>query len=188
MTKKIGILGGTFNPIHSGHIALIRAASFDLSLDEIWIMPTKITYYKNIDIDYDENKVIKDIEDTISKNSDLNIKLSKFEIELFNKNRDDLEKYGTNYCISELKKTYNNIDFYLILGADSLYNIETWIDFKDLLKNNVIAVGDRKFENKTKDDLIEHIDYLNKKYNAKIILLNMDRIDVSSTDIRNINE
>ena len=76
MTKKIGILGGTFNPIHSGHIALIRAASFDLSLDEIWIMPTKITYYKNIDKNYDENKIIKDIEDMISKNSDLNIKLS----------------------------------------------------------------------------------------------------------------
>lgn len=188
MTKKIGILGGTFNPIHNGHLALIKSAINELSLDEVWIMPTKITYYKNIDLNYDEEKVLKNIEDLISNNSEINIKLSKFEIELFNKNKENLEKYGTNYCLSELKKTYEDIDFYFLLGADSLYNIETWIDFKDLLENNVIAVGDRKFENKTKDDLIKHIDYLNKKYNAKIILLNMDRIDVSSTDIRNINE
>ncbi len=188
MTKKIGILGGTFNPIHNGHLALIKSAINELALDEVWIMPTKITYYKNKDLNYDEEKVLKNIEDLISNNSEINIKLSKFEIELFNKNKENLEKYGTNYCLSELKKTYEDIDFYFLLGADSLYNIETWINFEDLLKNNNIAVGDRRYENKTRDDLIKHIDYLKEKYNASIFLLNMDRIDVSSTDIRNINE
>ena len=45
--KKIGIMGGTFNPIHNGHIALAKAAYEYCNLDEVWFMPSGISYQKN---------------------------------------------------------------------------------------------------------------------------------------------
>ena len=47
--KKIGIMGGTFNPIHNGHIALAQAAFDYCSLDEVWFMPSGISYLKKND-------------------------------------------------------------------------------------------------------------------------------------------
>ena len=46
--KKIGIMGGTFNPIHFGHLLLAETAFHQFNLDEILIMPTKNPYYKKI--------------------------------------------------------------------------------------------------------------------------------------------
>ena len=183
MNKKIGILGGTFNPIHEGHIKLAYAALSECDLDEVWFMPTKITYYKNEDKEYDINKIIKNIDDAI-KNIE-KFKLCKFEIDEIDKDSDFLNKYGTNYILNCLKEKYNGYDFYFILGADSLYNIETWKSHEDLLKNNKIIVADRRYNNKTNNDLIEYINYLNDKYKSQITLLKMERIDISSTNLRN---
>ncbi len=180
---KIGILGGTFNPIHDGHIELASQAASEMCLDEVWFMPTKITYYKDEDLNYDIDKIIKEINNKIKNNN--KFKLCKFEIEEIDKDSDFLNKYGTNYILNKLKEKHKDKKFYFILGADSLYNIETWKSFEDLLKNNEIIVADRSYENKTYDDLLKHIEYLNNKYKSNIHLLNMKRIDISSTNIRN---
>lgn len=182
MNKKIGILGGTFNPIHEGHIKLANAALLECALDEVWFMPTKITYYKNENEVCDINTIIKEIDDKIKNNE--KFKLCKFEIDEIDKDSDFLNKYGTNFILNCLKDKYKEYDFYFILGADSLYNIETWKSYEELLKNNKIIVADRKYNDKTNTDLIEYIDYLKDKYKSQIILLNMKRIDISSTDLR----
>lgn len=147
MTKKIGILGGTFNPIHDGHLHIANAALLELNLDEIWFMPTRVTYYKDKDLNYNINQIIKDIENKIKDND--KFKICRYEIDNIKENEEFINKKGTNYILDKLKNEYKDYEFYFILGADSLYQIENWREYDKLLKNNKFIVADRKYNNKT---------------------------------------
>lgn len=183
MTKKIGILGGTFNPIHDGHLHIANAALLELNLDEIWFMPTRVTYYKDKALNYNINQIIKDIENKIKDND--KFKICRYEIDNIKENEEFINKKGTNYILDKLKNEYKDYEFYFILGADSLYQIESWREYDKLLKNNKFIVADRKYNNKNYEDLINHINYLKNKYHADITLLKTKKIDISSSDIRN---
>ena len=116
--KKIGILGGTFNPIHHGHLILGQAAKEEFGLDEILVMPTKNPAYKTISGGVTEQNRV-----------DM-IKLAIAGFSYFRFSDMELNREGTTYTVDTLRAlTKENTDcrYYFIMGADSLYQIETWL-------------------------------------------------------------
>ena len=166
-------MGGTFNPIHNGHLLLAESAYYQFDLDEVLIMPTKNPYYKNISSSVKEedrvNMVCLAIEDN----------------DHFILSTEELNRDGTTYTVETLQNlTRANPDneYYFIMGADSLYHIESWKDTEEILKLAIILVADRDGGNSS--SLKSQIAYIMDKYEADIRLLNSPYLEISSHDIR----
>ena len=102
----------------------------------------------------------------------VNFKNLDLEKKLYDENKIDIT--NTYAVLKNIKNIYKNYNFYLIIGLDSLYQIDTWVNFEDLIKENKFIVADRK--------LIEKNDI--SKYNIDYKILNNETINISSTEIR----
>ncbi|MGN0383138.1 MAG: nicotinate-nucleotide adenylyltransferase [Eubacterium sp.] len=183
MEKSIGILGGTFDPIHLGHIYMAECAYRQFGLDKILFMPSPNPPHKSefSDINYRTDMVklaIKDL--TFAEFSDY-----------------ELKKQGKAYTsdtLTSLKQENPDTKIYFILGTDSLFDIERWNCPEDIFRNAAILAAPRENVDNSmtgkkynlEDDLDKHIVYLMDKYNAEIHLISMDTINISSSKIRNI--
>lgn len=170
--KKYGIMGGTFNPIHLAHLYIAYEAKEQLNLDKVIFMPAGNPPHKKntiIDAKFRYEMVRKAIEG-----------YEGFEINSY-----EIEKNGYSYTyetLQYLKKQEDNIEVFFIAGADSLMAIEKWSN-TDLVLNNCTFVAFNRGEyNKS---ILEEQKYkLEKKYDAKIVILNVTDIDISSSMIR----
>lgn len=172
-TKRIGIMGGTFNPIHNGHLLLAESAYYQYGLDEVLIMPTKNPYYKNISSSVTEEDRVNMVCLAIEDNPH------------FVLSTEELERDGTTYTVetlNNLTKAHPDYKYYFIMGADSLYHIESWKDPEKILKMAVIVVADRDGGNSS--SLKSQIAYIMDKYEADIRLLESPYLEISSHDIR----
>jgi len=171
--KKIGIMGGTFNPIHNGHLFLAEHAFEQVKLDYVLFMPTMNPPHKTdtdvISAEHRLNMVKLAIKDNP------NFKLSELEL-----NRPGLTY--TSDTLKILKEKETDTEFYFIVGADSLMMITTWKEPQTIFSLSTIVVGIR--ENYMLDELKEQAKYLEKTYNGKIIFLDMPNIEISSENIR----
>ena len=171
--RRIGILGGTFDSIHNGHLLLGESAREQFDLDRVIFIPNNLAHLKNRakvtsgDIRYQMVKM------AISDNPYFTC--SRLEI-------DKPEGCYTIDTIQDLKLMYPGDELYLILGADSVIGIDTWYKAKDLLTSCIILAAVRE------EDDLPSLDRkrreLKKMYNADIRLMTFNRIDISSTDIR----
>lgn len=122
--KKIGILGGTFDPIHNQHLQIAKTAYKKLKLDQVWILPTKLNPLKtNISATAEQRtEMIK----LAIKNLDW-LKLNEYEL---------TTKEKVNYTIDTIKtfqKKYPNTEFYFIIGSDNLPSLNKWKDIHQLI-------------------------------------------------------
>ena len=171
--RKIGILGGTFDPIHNAHLLLGEAAREQFGLDRIIFIPNNLAHLINRkevtsgDIRYQMVKM------AISDNPYFTC--SRLEI-------DKPEGIYTYDTIQELKLMYPGDELYLILGGDSIIDIDTWYKAKELLQSCTVLAAVRA------DDDIAALDKkqreLATRFGADIRLMTFNRIDISSTDIR----
>lgn len=171
--KKIGIIGGTFNPIHNGHMVLADSAYKQFHLDQIVFMPSK-------------NPPHKEHKNIISDDHRVNmISLAISKIPYFSISTLELERGGTTYTVDTLeylRKTQTDKIFYFIIGADSLFQIETWRDPAQIMKMTKFIVASRY--DLSKDIITDQIEYLNLTYNTNIELIEMPNMDISSKHIR----
>ena len=170
-TKKIGIMG-TFNPIHFGHLLLGETAYEQFSLDEVLFMPTKNPYYKKLTNSVTEEDRMQMVQLAIRDNSH------------FTFSGEELDREGTTYTVETLTNlTERNPDcaYYFIMGADSLYHIESWKDTEKVLQMAVILVAGR---GDLSSSLSSQIEYIENKYDASIHFLNSPSLEISSNDIR----
>ena len=116
--KKIGIMGGTFNPIHHGHLLLAERDYHQFGLDKILVMPTKNTYYKKMPDNVTEEQRIDMIKLAIADNE-------HFELSLEEINREGITY--TYETLLNLTRDNPDCEYYFIMGADSLYHIESWV-------------------------------------------------------------
>ena len=171
---KIGILGGTFDPIHNGHLALGRFAKEMFSLDEIWMMPNGNPPHKNsTSIESKTNHRVEMVRLAIENEDGFSLQLYEVERKEVNYSYLTMEHFVSEYPENE---------FYFIIGADSLFHIEKWKCPERLLKTCVVLAAYR--DGKTQTEMDERIEYLNQKYQADIRLMCMPEMDVSSTEIR----
>ena len=169
--RKYGIMGGTFNPVHFAHLYIAYEAKEKLDLDKVIFMPAGNPPHKKnniiIDSKYRYDMVKKAISD-----------YEGFEISDY-----EIKKQGYSYTyetLTDLKE--DDIEFYFIAGGDSLMDIEKWRNTKGVLENCNFVVFNRG--EYSENELNKQKLYLEEKYAAKIILLNIMNIDISSTEIR----
>ena len=171
--KKIGVFGGTFNPIHNGHIYLAKSAYKLLNLDKVLVIPSGFSYQKS-----GENVLSKNIR------ADM-VKLATKDYPYLEYSDIEVKKEGNSYTYStilELKEEYEAAKLYLIIGADTLFNLESWKNPEILLSNCILGVMLRDDHNKS--EIIKMCNYLNDKYNAETEFIDVEKIDISSTKIR----
>lgn len=172
---KIGIMGGTFDPIHNGHLMLGEAAYRQFELDEVWFMPNGRPPHKSMN----------------SIGSDANNRLRMTALAIEGKEHFRLEAYEaqkeTVSCSYEtleyLKKKYPSDTFYFIIGADSLFAIESWVHPERIFPVCTILAAYRD-EINTSEAMKRQITYLREKYNACIELLKTPLMPVSSHELR----
>lgn len=169
--KRYGIIGGTFDPIHYGHLYIAYEAKKQLNLNNVIFMPAGNPPHKEgkkvTDALLRYDMVKKAIED-----------FSGFSISNY-----EIEKKGFSYTYETLEHFKDNdVELFFITGADCLMDIETWENAEKILSlSNLVVFSRGGFSNKK---LIKQKEYIEKKYSVNIIVLPLKRLEISSTDIR----
>jgi nicotinate-nucleotide adenylyltransferase len=122
--KRIGILGGTFNPIHLGHLLIAQDAMEQLRLDRVRFIPSAAPPHKTVDKLASERDRLRMIALAIRNNA-------RFEV-------DDIEtkRGGKSYSVdtlTELRRREPRAEFYFIIGADSLRELHLWREVQRLV-------------------------------------------------------
>lgn len=171
--KKIGIMGGTFNPIHFGHLFLAENAYEQIGLDQILFMPSKNPPHKEKPYQVTEQQRVEMVSLAIADNP--HFALSTFE----------LERNGYTYTadtLTLLKKENPEKEYYFIVGADSLFMMHQWYQPQTVFSLcTVVAAGRNNVEPQI---LQQQADYLRQQYQARILLLDMPTIQIASEEIR----
>ena len=172
--RKIGIMGGTFNPIHYGHLMLAEQIRTSFHLDEVMFIPVGKAPHKTLEHTADKYQRFEMTKRAIESNPYFTI--SDIEI----------KSDGTSYTIDTirtLKKTLHINDvLYFITGADAILQLETWKDYQQL-------TGLVKFIGATRPgidnaSLEQKIENFKNTYHAEIELHYIPALAISSTDIR----
>lgn len=169
--KKVGIMGGTFNPIHLGHMLIAENAYETFELDEILFVPSGIPYMKEDVLDAKTRITMTGI--AIEDNS--HFALSTLEV----------DRDGNSYSyetIRDLKAANPDVEYYFIVGADSLFKMDKWKCPEKIFKEVTILVAKRLGHDDA--ELEEKIKELTEKYEADIRILPINCVDISSTSIR----
>lgn len=168
---KVGIMGGTFDPIHIGHLILAMEAINYKNLDEVWFIPTGNPNFKQDKNVTDKQKRFEMVKIATQDNNKFNV--CDYEI----------NKKGVTYSWETMKYLRENYDydFYFIMGEDSLMSVETWENAEDFLKNTKILACIRRQEEMSKLD-VKIDDLKSKGYFVEKIPTSF--IDISSTKIR----
>jgi len=160
--EKVGILGGTFNPPHMGHLVMADQVKDQLDLDKILFMPTAEPPHSSV-----EKKTIS---------SDIRVEMvelaiqdnSNFDIELY-----EVESGGKNYTYDTMKaliELYPAVDFYFIIGGDMVSDLPNWYKIEELVQ------------------LVQFVGVKRPGYEVEseypIIIVDTPLIDISSSSIR----
>lgn len=170
--RIIGILGGTFDPIHLGHLQLAVAAHKQFNIPEILVMPSgNPSSYKDIRHMTSAQDRCNMVQAAIAGYSYM--KLSKLEI----------ERPGNTYTSDTLAALAPQYDvIYFIIGADSLFALPTWHEAAYVMSHCRLLAANR---NQHKQHEIQaQIAQLENVYQAQISLLNLPDLPYSSTEIR----
>lgn len=172
--RKIGILGGTFDPIHNGHLLLGQGAMEEMVLDKILFIPSGHPPHKdNGAISTPEHRC-RMIEKAIGSNASFHI--STVEV----------ERMGYTYTVdtlTQLKEEYGKeVTFYFIVGADVIPDLLTWKDYGRVFKMCEFVAVLRPGTDKT--ILINEISRLRSEDAAVIHTVDLPLIEISSRDIR----
>lgn len=173
-SRKIGILGGTFDPIHNAHLLLGESAREQFGLDRVIFIPNNLAHLPNrTEIASGENRYQM-------------VKMAIKDNPYFTCSRIEIDKDGGTYTyntIQELKLMYPGDELFLILGGDSVIGIDNWYMAKELLQSCTILAAVRE------DDDLAALDKKRKElgdqFGADIRLLKFNRIDISATEVRN---
>ena len=168
--KNIGLLGGSFDPPHKGHLYISLEAKKILKLDEMWWLVTPQNPLKiNQPASYSDR--IKNCK-LITKNQPIKIK----EIE---------KKINSKYSyqtIKYLNKHYNNIKFFWLMGADNLINFHKWHKWKSISKKcNILVFNRQGYKAKSLKSIT--FKQLNQK---KLEFINFKKVNISSSQLRKI--
>ncbi len=172
---KIGLLGGSFDPIHYGHIHMANAARKQFDLDEVWFIPVGCSPNKDVSKMTNEGlrfQMCKLVTDDFSYYHTLDI---------------ELNKTNTTYTyktIETIKKNNPNDEFFFIMGADSLDYFETWMHPEKICTMCKILVINRNHY--TMPYLEDKIFKINQLFKAEIFIVSCDKFHISSSEIRKL--
>ena len=175
----IGIYGGSFDPVHLGHLKTATSLKTELKLDHLFLLPCCEPVHKD-GLKYSSNDRLKM----------LNLSLDNFStLEIDSR---EILRGGGSYMIDtlhELKQIYKDEPICLIIGMDSFIKIKTWKDWQEFSKLVHLVILQRQGFNLTDSSLdsfhiCKEVDQLQLEPNGLLYFSNCPKIDISSSDIR----
>lgn len=166
--KRIGLFGGTFNPIHCGHVKAAESVQNIFSFDRILFIPSYLPPHKESG----------DVASAAHRLKMVELALASFD--RFFPSSVEIDARGTSYSIltlNKIKEMFPQTEAFFLLGIDAFLEIETWKDYEDVLKQCSFVVMNRPGFR-----LSEAKDILTEKY--KIYLLSINTLDISSSKVR----
>ncbi len=170
---KIGILGGSFDPIHNGHLNMALKSYEQYDLDEVWLIPNGNAPHKDSDKMADASHRLAMCQLVAAEYPFL----KTCDIEIVS------EEYSYTYItVTKLKEQYPEYEFYFIMGADSLDYFEKWRKPEIIASVCKILVINR--DEFSEEDMKEKIHKINEVFLADISIVHCQKLDVSSTELR----
>lgn len=174
MNRKIGIMGGTFDPIHVGHLILGETAYEQYQLDQVWFMPSGNPPHKRMrDGRATDRQRVEMVRRAIEGNPHFAL---SFE---------DMVEDGYSYTyltLSRLKEQNPATEFYFIIGGDSLFDFDGWKEPTKICENAKLLVAGRNHIKQQK--LEKQRVYLSEKFHGEFLPLNIPDVDISSNMLR----
>ena len=173
--KKLAVMGGTFDPIHYGHLVTAEAVRDKFKLNKVLFMPTGNPPHKVSRVTSEPNhRYLMTVLATITN--------PYFEV-----SRMEIDRKGFTYTvdtIKELRKIYGeDAEIFFITGADAILEILTWHNVEELLKIcSFVAATRPGFHGK---DMEQKLNEIKSKYKEEIFSIEVPSLAISSTDIRN---
>ena len=172
--KKIGIMGGTFDPIHMGHLILGEQSYEQFQLDKVLFMPSGNPPHKRDRAGRaSDNQRVDMVRLAIEDNPHFELSLA------------EMHETGYTYTyrtLEELKEQNPDTDYYFIIGADSLFTFDEWKEPARICRACTLIVAVR--DHASSDELNQEIKRLSAEYEGHFTLLDTMNIDVSSHQIR----
>ena len=172
--KKIGVYGGTFDPVHNGHVSLAIDAVDMVSLDAVIFMPVYIQPFK-------QGKKLADGTDRLRM-----LELAAEDHPALTVSDYEMKSEGVSYTyktLRMLKDVYEEEDkIFFLCGTDSFLKIETWMNAEELLDSYSYIVGTRP--GYKEEELKETIERIRADHGTEIVKIKNRQVDVSSTLIR----
>ena len=172
--RKAGIMGGTFDPIHIGHLILGETAHQQFGLDVVYYMPAGNPPHKqNRKGRADDEQRIEMVRMAIASNPHFDILLDEMNADGYSYTYRTLEK---------LREKYPENDYYFIIGADSLTDFDTWREPQRIMDNcHMVAATRNHMAAEVFDELLEK---RRKQFRGDFLKLDSPNLDVSSNHLR----
>lgn len=173
--SNIGIFGGTFNPVHNGHVRLVQTVSQAIDFEKIIVMPDRIPPHKQAD-------------ELVSGEDRLNMCAFAFEdMENVEISDWELRQSGKSYTIftlEHLKMLYPNDKLWLIMGSDMLLCFDKWYRYEDIMKlASIVCIS--RCDGDSDDVLEEYAQRLSGKAEGfNIVIVKAQPLEVSSSMLR----
>lgn len=171
--KALGILGGTFDPVHYGHLVAAQYAAYGFHLDRVIFMPAAQPPHKDADGVLDARHRLAMVDLAIADNP-------AFEMSTL-----EVDRSGVSYTIDTietLQETYPGADIYFIMGMDSIYILDTWKDVERLVTLcRFIVVTRPAYELNRSDPALQGVP---QGFWKQADFLEIPAMDISSTDLR----
>lgn len=170
---RIGIMGGTFDPVHNAHLVLAEQAYEQYALDEIWMLPNGNPPHKR---------------DTRQADMECRMEMLRLAIQdipylkLCDMERSSSSYHYTYETLQRLNKQYPDTVFYFIMGADSLFEFDSWKEPGIISRECVLLAAVR--DHHVRQQIQDRIRELEDRYGAKIHMLDTPNMDIASADIR----
>jgi nicotinate-nucleotide adenylyltransferase len=171
--KPAAVLGGTFNPIHLGHISIAEAAAEELHLQTVYLMPAHVSPFKRTDMHVSDQDRLAMVRLAVQNHPHLSV--LDYEI----------RKQGISYTwetLEELSQMYEDTDFWFIVGGDSFLQLESWNHGPEILRKYGIILTIRP--GISSEACLQMKTQYENKFGARISLVHNDPMDISSTEIR----
>ncbi|MDY4254765.1 MAG: nicotinate-nucleotide adenylyltransferase [Oscillospiraceae bacterium] len=169
--KRTGIFGGSFDPVHSGHVRYANFICDKLDLDELIIIPAKLSPFKKTN--------------SVSDNDRLNMCRLVFTDKRMTVSDTEIMRGGVSYTVDtvrELKRQRPTDGLYLFVGGDQLMSFDRWRCFDEILASTVL-VAVKRDDSVSREELESFADSRLRRY-GKVEIIDFIPFDVSSTEIR----
>lgn len=174
---KIGIYGGTFDPPHIGHINACKTFLDSVELDILYVIPVYTPPHKMLKSDTD---ALTRLEMSKIAFSGLSNKVLVSDLEI--------KREGKSYTadtIRYFKENYEDAEIFFLCGTDMILTMDFWYKPDYIFENATIVYVRRENDELTAEKIAKKCAYYEEKFGAKIIYLQMNTVEASSTEIRN---
>lgn len=173
--ERVGIIGGTFDPVHRGHLRLAIDAKEQANLSKVVFMPNHLQPFKD-QAGAEAKHRLDMLKISIRELGVEGLCISEWEI-----NRKQISY--TCEMLDAMKESMPDKAIYFIVGTDAFLSVPGWKDGMQLLKHSKFIVGSRPGWREA--ELNENVEQFRKLFSSEILLIENKRLDISATEIRN---